>query len=206
MSTRETILKELKIKGKARADELSEPLNLTAMAVRQHLYRLQEEGAVECISVASGRGRPAKYWRLTEKSNVYFQDAHRDLSLDLISGIRDVLGGDALLQLLDHRSTKQEKTYKEAMAEADDLSEKLVALAKARSSEGYMADVTTEDGDLLFIENHCPICEAAKACSGICSQELQLFQKLFEDEAFVERSEHIVAGARRCAYKVSKKN
>ncbi|UTW57540.1 transcriptional regulator [Kordiimonas sp. SCSIO 12603] len=206
MSTRETILKELKIKGKARADELSEPLNLTAMAVRQHLYQLQEEGAVECISVASGRGRPAKYWRLTEKSNVYFQDAHRDLSLDLISGIRDVLGGDALLQLLDHRSTKQEKTYKEAMAEADDLSEKLVALAKARSSEGYMADVTTEDGDLLFIENHCPICEAAKSCSGICSQELQLFQKLFEDEAFVERSEHIVAGARRCAYKVSKKN
>ena len=206
MSTRETILKELKIKGKARADELSAPLNLTAMAVRQHLYQLQEEGAVECISVASGRGRPAKFWRLTEKSNIYFQDAHRDLSLDLISGIRDVLGENALCQLLDHRSIKQQMAYEEAMTEATTLPEKLNALAKARSKEGYMADVATEDGDLLFIENHCPICEAAKACSGICSQELQLFQKLFKDEAFVERSEHIVAGARRCAYKISKKD
>ncbi len=206
MNTRETILTELKKRGKARSDELSEMLKLTPMAVRQHFYQLQDEGAVECISVANGRGRPAKYWQLTPKADVYFQDAHRELSLDIISGVREILGDDALEKLVEHRTKKQETSYLAAMKDDKTVEDKLQTLAKVRSSEGYMADVITDNNEILFVENHCPVCEAAKACSGICSQELSLFKRLMINDAKVERSEHIVAGARRCAYKITKKN
>jgi predicted ArsR family transcriptional regulator len=77
-------------------------------------------------------------------------------------------------------------------------------LAKIRSEEGYMASVTVgNDGALLLVENHCPICVAAKACQGFCRSELALFQETLGDKVSVARDEHIVAGARRCVYKIS---
>ena len=202
-TTRETILTELKRRGNARADDLAVTLDLTPMAVRQHLYQLQDEGAVVCCTTPSGRGRPAKHWELTEKADVFFPDTHRELSLDLIDSIRTLMGDAALEQLVGHRTEKQGARYKAELEKATTTEGKLKMLAAERSREGYMAEVQrSEDGDFLLLENHCPVCEAAKACSGICSKELSLFQKLFEGEASVERTEHMLRGARRCAYRV----
>jgi len=69
-----------------------------------------------------------------------------------------------------------------------------------------MAEVKRQpDGSLLLIENHCPICVAAKACQGFCRSELALFQETLGRDVSVARDEHIVAGARRCVYKISAK-
>ncbi|WP_262691540.1 helix-turn-helix transcriptional regulator [Kordiimonas aestuarii] len=208
-TTRETILTELKRRGHARADDLATTLDLTPMAVRQHLYQLQDEGAVTCCATPtpSGRGRPAKHWELTEKADVYFPDAHRELSLDLIESIRSVMGDDALDKLVTHRTVKQGERYRAAFGGASaTLMGKLQAIARERSREGYMAEVQeAENGDLLLLENHCPVCEAAKVCSGLCNKELKLFQDLVKDDATVEREEHMLTGARRCAYRVHPK-
>ena len=205
-TTRETILTELKRRGQARADELAASLDLTPMAIRQHLYQLRDEGAVVCRSTPSGRGRPAKHWELTEKADVYFQDAHRDLSLDLISSVRTLFGDEGLEKLVNHRTVAQKKRYEAAAESAAGLAGRLEALARERSRDGYMAEVTkSDDGDLMLLENHCPICEAAKACSGLCSQELSMFRAMFEGEAEIERVEHVLKGGRRCAYKVTPK-
>ena len=59
-----------------------------------------------------------------------------------------------------------------------------------------------EDGAYLLIENHCPICAAAAACRGFCRSELALFEAMLAP-ARVERLEHILVGARRCAYLVT---
>ncbi len=207
-TTRETILTELKRRGNARADELAQTLDLTPMAVRQHLYQLQDEGAVVCCATPSpGRGRPAKHWELTKKADVYFPDTHRELSLDLIESIREVMGDDALDKLVSHRTARQEKRYQALMAECSgSLKCKLGIIAKERTREGYMAEVQeTEGGDLLLLENHCPVCEAAKACSGLCRKELELFRDLIGEAGTVEREEHMLKGARRCAYRVKAK-
>ncbi|UTW54110.1 metalloregulator ArsR/SmtB family transcription factor [Kordiimonas sp. SCSIO 12610] len=208
LSTREVILTELKRRGRLKSAELAAELNVTPMAIFQHFQQLEDEGAVSCISVASGRGRPTKYWELTEKADTYFPDAHRDLSLDIIESVRESLGEEALDKLILHRSKKQYQSYNDALSNKTTVQSRLAGLAKYRSQEGYMAEVITpsdEPGDDTFIlvENHCPICEAAKVCSGLCSQELNIFQKLLEDIAEVERTEHKLSGARRCAYKIS---
>ena len=54
-----------------------------------------------------------------------------------------------------------------------------------------------------LIENHCPVCSAARACTGLCANELQVFQDVLGDEVRVAREEHILQGARRCVYRVS---
>jgi predicted ArsR family transcriptional regulator len=67
-----------------------------------------------------------------------------------------------------------------------------------------MAEVVPQkDGDFLLVENHCPICVAATACLGLCGAELEVFQKVLGRDVAIERTEHIVSGARRCAYRIS---
>ena len=92
--------------------------------------------------------------------------------------------------------------YTLALADHFGVKEKLQTLAKLRSDEGYMASVEEQDGIFWLMENHCPICAAASKCLSFCRSELQMFQTLMKGIAVVSREEHIIEGARRCAYKV----
>ncbi|TQV79701.1 helix-turn-helix transcriptional regulator [Denitrobaculum tricleocarpae] len=149
-------------------------------------------------------GRPVKRWRLTPAADSLFPDRHADLAVELIASIRETFGQDAMERLIASRSQSQLVSYRAALDGADSLEEKLTALAKARSDEGYMAEVLKdENGEYLLVENHCPICAAAKACTGICAAELSVFQDTLGPEIRLERVEHLLQGARRCAYRVS---
>ena len=76
-----------------------------------------------------------------------------------------------------------------------------------RTEEGYMAEVKPGGGgSFLFIENHCPICAAAAECQGFCVAELELFRKVLGPGFRITREEHILSGARRCAYRVSRES
>ncbi len=51
-----------------------------------------------------------------------------------------------------------------------------------------MAEIAeNEDGSFYFIEKHCPICEAAKACTNICKMELEMFREVIGNNVEVER-------------------
>jgi predicted ArsR family transcriptional regulator len=107
-------------------------------------------------------------------------------------------------RILKLRTAEQEKTYRAQTDQKQTLKAKLDALAKLRTSEGYMAEVRRDDnGDWLFVENHCPVCAAARLCTGLCREELALFHRVLGTNIKVERLTHILAGAGRCAYRVT---
>jgi predicted ArsR family transcriptional regulator len=54
----------------------------------------------------------------------------------------------------------------------------------------------------MLVENHCPIRAADASCQGFCRAELAPFERLLAPNR-VERSDHALAGARRCAYPVA---
>ncbi len=66
-----------------------------------------------------------------------------------------------------------------------------------------MARVEKQGRAWLLIEDHCPICAAAASCQGLCRSELQIFARCLGAGVRVERVEHVLAGGRRCAYRVS---
>jgi predicted ArsR family transcriptional regulator len=39
-------------------------------------------------------------------------------------------------------------------------------------------------------------------CQGFCSIELQIFRNLLGSDWHVERHDHLITGARRCAYRI----
>jgi predicted ArsR family transcriptional regulator len=202
---RAAVLDLLKRDGPVAAEALAEKLGVTAMAVRQHLDGLEEEGLATHTSPANGRGRPAKQWRTTPKADGRFADSHSALAADLIVQMKKAFGEEGLERLLKLRTAEQEKSYRARAAGRTSLKARLESLARVRAEEGYMAEVRCDPvtGDCLFVENHCPICAAARLCTGLCREELALFQRILGGDVKVERVSHILAGAGRCAYRVT---
>lgn len=206
MSPREKILHYIKELGPQRADDISNHLGVTAMAVRQHLYAMRDDGLLEERRQSSIRGRPAKLWALAPNSDDYFPDSHRDLALGLIDTITSAFGAQAMETLLDQRLQDQSKQYLAELSGLESMSTRLAKLCEIRSREGYMAHVHAESDDLYILaENHCPICAAANVCKGLCAKELTLFRNVLGSQWTVDRTDHILQGARRCAYKIERR-
>ncbi len=201
-ATRGEILDRLKRQGAQSAGALGAALGVTPMAVRLHLYELEAEGLVTARSAPSGRGRPTKLWALTEAAARIFPDAHQGLAVEMIKSVEQLFGAKGLAKIIEKHGDVQRAAYGERLAGAKTIAERVKRLAKARSDEGYMAEAKKDGRDWLLIENHCPICSAAKACTGLCANELKVFADVLGPEVAVAREEHILAGARRCAYRV----
>jgi predicted ArsR family transcriptional regulator len=204
--SRQAILHLLKTEAPLDAQALADRLEISPMAVRQHLYGLQDEGLVSHTLERRPVGRPAKAWRLTAQADAFFPDGHADLTLGLIGAMKETFGAEGLERLLAVRAAEQIEAYGARSGPGQPLERRLEALARVRSEEGYMATVETEaPGRYLLVENHCPICAAASACQGLCASELQVFRAVLGADVTVERIDHILAGARRCAYRVRPK-
>ncbi|MBN8943400.1 MAG: transcriptional regulator [Rhizobiales bacterium] len=200
---RDRILFHLKTRGPQTATDIGARLGMTSAGARQHLLKLETAGLVESEDQREGRGRPKKYWRLTQPGHDRFPDRHSDLTLDLLRSLRDVFGDRGLDKLIEHREQASIADYLGHIGDRPSLHQRLVALAEIRSREGYMASVTEDAPEsFLFVENHCPICAAAAACQGLCRSELAIFRAVLGTHVSIERIDHILAGARRCSYRI----
>jgi predicted ArsR family transcriptional regulator len=108
--------------------------------------------------------------------------------------------------LIDQRAIETRANYLSALKPIKSLKARLTRLAELRSADGYMAELQKDGRDWLLLENHCPICAAARTCQGFCRTELQLFTEIVGEEGSIEREEHVLFGARRCAYRVRVKS
>ena len=205
---RRRVAESLKQHGASTPSDLAARLELTAVAVRQHLAGLEESGLVAASPrPAEGRGRPSQVWRLTPAAMRLFPDRHGELTVGLIEAMRQAIGADAFESVIDARGEAQKKKYASMLPGADaPLAERVEALAAQRTAEGYMAESRADDdGSFLLIENHCPICDAASACLSLCRIELEVFQHAIGDDAVVERTKHLLSGDERCVYRVTRR-
>lgn len=197
------ILFLLKTRAPLTAGDLARDLGITAMGVRQHLARLEADGLVAFADERRSVGRPKRCWRLSEKAEARFPDTHAQVATELIGGIDRLFGTEGLDRLIALREADMTARYRLALDDAGPLARKLKRLAELRQAEGYMAAIEMQkDGSYVLVENHCPICAAARACQGFCRSELSMFQTLLAG-CTVERIDHILAGARRCAYRIT---
>jgi predicted ArsR family transcriptional regulator len=191
------------------AVELATDLRLTPAAVRLHLDRLLERGLVAAdTGVVRGRGRPAQRWRLTDVARSLYPDRHADLAVELLSLLRDELGEEALERVVAGRVRRQAGAYTTELDRVGaDVGARARRLAELRSAEGYEAEVVpAPDGDgVLLIEHHCPVCDAASTCQGLCGGELEAFRSALGAGADVEREQHLLSGDDRCTYRIRRR-
>lgn len=202
------ILFLLKTGGPQTASALAKQLQVSPMAVRQHLQNLQTDDWVTYEEERRPVGRPVKLWQVTQEAAQLFPDSHADLTVNLLQGIKAVFGVEGLAKLLSDRTQQQIRNYSARMDQDATWRERVATLAQIRTQEGYMAEVIEDAQDaqnaVLLVENHCSIYAAAQNCSSFCSSELEVFMALLGSEVTIERVEHIMSGDRRCAYRIFK--
>ncbi len=206
--SQDRILYRIKRLGPQSVRSLASDLGMTTMGVRQHLKQLSEAQLIIAMSEEpQARGRPARRWKLTGSGHGYFPDGHANITADLIASIRDLMGENAINQLIEKRTADTLAQYRAKMVGQDSIRDRINTLAELRSAEGYMAEASElADGTFLLLEHHCPICIAARSCQGFCRSELEVFQSLFKHQATVTREDYLLHGARRCSYRLTPLN
>lgn len=202
------IVDRLKRSGTTTAAALAEELDLTVVAVRQHLQGLEASGLARPRKLEEARrGRPSFGWSLTALGHRLFPDRHDELTVGLVAAVRSALGEEGLRKVVDARAREQTRAYRRDLPPASaSLRKRVEALARRRTEEGYMAEIAVErPGRYLLIESHCPICEAAKACVRLCGAELDVFREYLGGDVRVERDSHLLEGDDRCVYRIEKK-
>ena len=196
------VLMALKTRGPQSIAAIAQTMDVTAEAVRQQMSRLHAEGLVDAENHSTGRGRPTQIWRLTAAGHGRFPDTHAEMTVQMIGAVRQLFGDEGIDRLIGVREAAMRATYHQAMLGASGLRDRLERLAQLRSAEGYMAELRRDGAGFLFIENHCPSVLRQKPAWAL-PQRTGTVPRSAGRGARVERVEHILADAQRCAYRVS---
>jgi predicted ArsR family transcriptional regulator len=202
---KDQILYLLKTQGAQTATALAEQLRVSPMAVRQHLQQLKTANWVVYSEERRPMGRPVKLWQLTLHAMERFPNSHADLLVDLLRGMTAIFGPEGLAQVIAERSQRQIESYQARLASfPTDWKQQVQGMAQLRTQEGYMAEAIeqADSTTMLLVENHCPICTAARTCQQLCNAELETFKAVLGPTVTIERVEHILQGDRRCAYRI----
>lgn len=195
-----------KTQGPLSAKDVAEQLGMTNEGARQQLVRLAEEGFIKAQTNARGIGRPVQVYELTTEGNAVFPNNHASLTVELLDKIKEELGETALSKIINSRTEEQIRKYSRLLKGSGTLNQVLEAYAELRTSEGYMAEVVRKsEYEYTFIENNCPICAAASRCGDFCISDLRILEEILGPEVSIERQDHIIAGERRCTYKIIKR-
>jgi len=201
--SRQMILRLLKQQGPSDSEALGAQLGISAMAVRQHLYALHAQKLVTYQEEQRPIGRPAKMWGLTPAAESHFPDAHAGLTVNLLHAAEQTFGEQGVKRVVSRCAEQQIETYRSRIPARASLQNRLATLISIRNEEGYMAEVQREpDGSFVLIENHCPISAAANTCPKLCDAEFEVFRAILGVGVVIERTEHMLAGARRCVYRI----
>jgi DeoR family suf operon transcriptional repressor len=202
-ATRRAILVSLKKRGEARAEELAGDLRITASAVRQHLTGLVANGFVGHREVKGGPGRPKHLYSLTSAAEALFPKRYSDLTNEVLAIVEDE--DPSLLDRVfeRRRDARVEGAVPRLEAAGPALVDRVAELATILDEDGYLAQwEALDDGTFRITEHNCAVLGVAQRYGQACSSEIEFLRTVLPD-ATVERTQHILGGAHRCAYVVA---
>lgn len=199
--TRGAIIELLLEAGLITAGEIGERLGLSAAGVRRHLDALIEAGEAQANAAApwqqSGRGRPAKRYRLTAAGRAKLGHTYDDLAAAAMRQLREI-GGDAAV-----RSFARQRIDK-ILCDVDDgdtngVEATAERVAAALTRAGYAATTSHVDSPIHGIQicqHHCPVSHVAEEFPELCETEREAMAEVLGTH--VQRLATIVNGDCAC--------
>jgi DeoR family transcriptional regulator, suf operon transcriptional repressor len=192
---RAAVLLELKKAESLSTKELASRLGVSINAVRHHLKDLEEQQLVVYRRERRGVGAPTLAYRLTQAGEALFPRSYETLLLSLLNAVVRAEGrGRAVAMLEEQFASAAERVEQELVGAGSE--QRLSAVAKLLSDQGYMAEAST--GGL--IEHNCAVQEVARQFPEICEAEARFLSAVLQ--ADVRRERHILSGCTACEYRV----
>ena len=201
---RGAVLTQLKRAQPLTARELAATLGVSLNAVRHHLKELEAEGLVVYRREHRGVGAPVFAYRLSPAGEELFPRRYGEALSAMLAAAVERDGREAAVGMLE--------TYFGLLAgrmraelQGVPVSERLGALARLLTEEGYMAEARLREdpagpAEGVLTEHNCPIPAVAGGFPEICAAEARHLADLLGAE--VERTGHILSGCPACEYRV----
>ena len=194
-STRGQILTQLRMRPQS-VDDLAATLDLSANAIRNHLYALERDGVVAQGGLRRGTGKPAVLYTLAPAAERVFPKPYA-LVLDALLGVlTERLPEDEVEAALVETGQRLARTLPPI---AGTVEERAVAAMAALADLGGLAELEREDGHLLVRGYDCPIAGTVQHHADACRVVQALLETLL-DRPVTERCER--TGSPRCCFEV----
>lgn len=200
--TRKQIIMLLKKNSLQSVAQLSEQMNITPMAVRQHLMGLEKQGIITYKPKKSGIGRPVFLYSLTEKARDIFPKSYSDFVREMLSIVEDEGGRKKVDRLFRLHKERAEASKSKSLSSHEGLDGKVSELAVMLDDEGFMVELEEDKDKYLLKQFNCPLASVASDYPEVCKYEIQLYSDLLGKG--LDRLECQVDGAPACVYSIPK--
>lgn len=166
--------------------DLAERLDLTGAAVRKHLDEMVHAGLVDCTdrppygpdNRRRGRGRPARYYHLTQAGRDSFETGYDDLAVGALRFLAETGGDDAVMQFARRRVAELERRYADLLDATEAPDERIEVLADGLTAAGYAAVVVPTGNGTQLCQHNCPVAHVAEEFPQFCEAETEAFGRL----------------------------
>ena len=202
-STRQALLRLLKVRGEMTAVELCKALKITHTALRRHLSLLQSKGFVVSRSYQHGAGRPAYKYRPAATSSAHFPFGYEDLAGNMLDTVFEKHGHPGVMDLL--RLNNEHLVNALALRfRGKSLDKRVQEIAKYFAENGYMTEWSAlPDGNFFLYHQNCAIYKLANRFRQLCILEPRLIESLLGVK--VSRQQYILKNQPICGYLVNAK-
>ena len=201
---RRAVLYALRRRGEATAEQVADQLGMTVSGARQHLTALARAGLVDSAEMPSTelkRGRRALAYSATAAADGYFPKAYGELTNELLGYVADS-DPELLEDVFAKRRQHRIEHAQTRLAGKRTLGTKVAELTRILDEDGYLATYEkVGPGVYRVIEHNCAIWAVAQRYGQACTSEIDFIRASLPD-AEIERVQHMVAGARHCAYEI----
>jgi DeoR family transcriptional regulator, suf operon transcriptional repressor len=196
---RGAVLLQLKCSEVLTTRELANRVGASLNAIRHHLRELEEQGMVEYERQHRGVGAPAFAYRLTPAGEALFPNRYEPTLTSLLDHMVQRDGHAGTVARLESRYEGLATQLSEQLGDAP-LHERLAAVARLLTSEGYMAETSISGSTATLTEHNCAIRLVAERFPEICAAEARFLGAVLG--GVVERKRHILSGCSACEYRV----
>ncbi|MFW6375916.1 MAG: helix-turn-helix transcriptional regulator [Thermoplasmatota archaeon] len=202
-NTRTDILKYL-LGNQMTALELKEVLCINESAVRRHLQKLENRGLIEHHFEKASKGRPKKYYKLTDEGMELFP-RETDLLLNiLIKRLEQHLPEEEMEEIM-RRVGDDIKDYLEPQGEYEDMEEKLNKLIENFNRLGFFCSFKKQNGKYQIEYRNCIFSDVSKNFAKyICGIHEETMRDVLGDDIDFEQTSSILAGDEVCQQVIKK--
>ena len=194
------VLLEIKKEQPVTAKELAKVFGVSANAIRRHLKELEAEGLVVYGRERRGAGAPTFTYRLSVNGEALFPKRYGEALTEILSVVAQNSGRHAVRQMFAERFRAHAERLRLELSDAT-LEEKVDAVVRLLSEQGFMAAWTVEAGTLRLAEHNCAMQAAAEQFPEICAAEADFLSEVLDSK--VKRDTYIQEGCNSCQYSIS---
>lgn len=194
------ILLELKRRQPLTAKQLAEMFGVSANAVRRHLKELEAEGLIAYGREQRGTGAPTHTYRLSADGEELFPTHYGQALTDVLAYVARHSGRDAVRAMFAQRFRSHADRLRVELADST-LEEKVEAVVKLLSEQGFMAAWKVEKDMVTLAEHNCAVRAVAEQFPEICAAEADFLREVLQRD--LQRDSYIPDGCNACQYSIT---